>query len=61
MIFASKSTLSLKNLKILWPKDTKNLKNLPEKFCESPSRGRIFSHAGYELVPYYVRGVREYN
>jgi hypothetical protein len=36
MIFASKSTLSLKNLKILRPKVMKNLANLPKKFCEFP-------------------------
>jgi len=35
MISASKSTLSLNNLKILRPKVTKNLSNLHEKFCES--------------------------
>ncbi len=38
MIFASKSTLSLNNLKILRPKVTKNLTNLPKKFCEFPPR-----------------------
>jgi len=36
MISASKSTLSLNNLKILRPKVVKNLKNLCKKFCESP-------------------------
>jgi len=36
MISASKSTLGLKNLKILRPKVTKNLTNLRKKFCESP-------------------------
>ncbi len=36
MTFASKSTLGLNDLKILWSKVTKNLKNLPKKFCESP-------------------------
>ena len=30
--------LSLNNLKILWPKVTKNLMNLRKKFCESPPR-----------------------
>jgi hypothetical protein len=34
MISASKSTLSIKNLNILSPKVTKNLTNLPKKFCE---------------------------
>jgi len=38
MISASKSTLSLKNLKILRPKVTKNLTNMPKKFCEFPPR-----------------------
>jgi len=39
MISASKSTLSLNNLKILRPKDKKNLTNLRKKFCEfSPSQ-----------------------
>jgi hypothetical protein len=37
MITASQSTLSLNNLKILRAKVTKNLMNLPKKFCESPS------------------------
>ncbi len=36
MMFASKSTLSLNTLKILRPKDTKNLTNLHKKFCEFP-------------------------
>jgi len=36
MISASKSTLSLKNLKILRPKVTKNLTNLHKKFWEFP-------------------------
>ncbi len=36
MNYASKSTLSLINLKILMPKVTKNLTNLRKKFCESP-------------------------
>ncbi len=34
MISISKSTLSLNNLKILRPKVTKKLTNLPKKFCE---------------------------
>jgi len=34
MISAAKSTLSLKNIKILRPKVTKNLTNLPKRFCE---------------------------
>jgi len=38
MISASKSTLSLNNIKILRPKVTKNLKNLRKKSCESPPR-----------------------
>jgi len=38
MISASKSTLRLKDLKILRPKVTKNLTNLHKKFCESPPR-----------------------
>jgi len=38
MISASKSTLSINNLKILTPKVTKNLMNLRETFCESPPR-----------------------
>jgi len=33
---ASKSNLSLNNLKILSPKVTKNVTNLHKKFCESP-------------------------
>ncbi len=36
MIYTSKSTLSLDDLKILSPKVTKNLTNLHNKFCESP-------------------------
>ncbi len=36
MIFASKSTLSPNNLKILRPKFAKNLTNMPKQFCESP-------------------------
>jgi len=36
MIYASKSTFSLNNLKILRPKVRKNLTNLLKKFCESP-------------------------
>jgi len=40
MISASKSTLSLNNLKILRPKVTKNLTNLRKKFCELPPRTR---------------------
>jgi len=35
MISASKSTLSLNNLKILCPKVMTNLTNLRKKFCES--------------------------
>jgi len=38
MISASKSTLSLNNLKILRPKVIKNLKNFCKKFCEFPPR-----------------------
>jgi len=34
MISAFKSNLSLNNLKILRPKDTKNLANMPKMFCE---------------------------
>jgi len=40
MISASKSTVSLKNLKIVRPKVTKNLTNLHKKFCESPPRDK---------------------
>ncbi len=36
MISASKSTLSLNNLKILRPEVTKSLTNLCKEFCESP-------------------------
>jgi len=36
MISASKTAVSLNNLKILRPKVMKNLTNLPKKFCESP-------------------------
>ena len=36
MISASKITLSQNNLKILWPKVTKNLTHLHKTFCESP-------------------------
>ncbi len=36
MISASKSALSLNNLKILRPKVTKNITNLHKKFCEFP-------------------------
>ncbi len=36
MIFASKSTLSLNNLKISRPKVTKNLTNFCKRFCETP-------------------------
>ncbi len=36
MISASKTTLSHYNLKILRPKVTKNLTNLPKKFCDFP-------------------------
>ncbi len=36
MIFASKITLNLNTLNILGRKVTKNLKNLPKKFCEFP-------------------------
>ncbi len=43
MISASKSTLSLNNLKILRPKVTKNLRNLHKKFCESPPRAFVKS------------------
>ncbi len=39
MISASKSTLSLNNLKILRPKVTKNLTKFPKKFYESQPRG----------------------
>ncbi len=46
MIFASKSTLSLSNLKILRPKVTKNLMNLCKMFCEFPPRvDDMLSHA----------------
>jgi len=41
MIFASKTTLNLKNLKILRSKVTKNLTNLPKKFCEFPPSSLI--------------------
>ena len=34
MLSASKSTVNLKNLKILKPKVTKNVTNLPKKVCE---------------------------
>jgi len=39
MISASKTTLSLNNLKILRPKVTKNCTNLRKKFCEFPPWG----------------------
>jgi len=42
IIFASKTTNSCYNLKILRPKVTKNLTNLRKKFCESPPRALIF-------------------
>jgi len=35
MICASKSTVSLNYIKFLGPKVTRNLTNLPKKFCES--------------------------
>jgi len=44
MIFASKTTLSQNNFKILRHKVTKNLTNLPRKFCESPLRGQFHQH-----------------
>ena len=50
MICASKSTLSLNNLKILKPKVTKNLKNLRKKFCESPPRSLIELNLGKRCV-----------
>jgi len=38
MISASKTTYSHYNIKILRPKNTKNIKNLPKNFCEFPPR-----------------------
>jgi len=40
MISATKSTLSLNNLKILRPKVKKSLPNFRKKFCEFPPRGQ---------------------
>jgi len=42
MISASKSTLSLNNLKILRLKVTENLMNLLKMFCEYPPRALIW-------------------
>jgi len=42
MISASKSTLSLNNLKILRPKVTKNLTNLRKSFVNSHPGGKFF-------------------
>jgi len=42
MISASKSTLSLININILRTKVTKNLTNLPKKFCEFPPSSILF-------------------
>jgi len=39
MISASKTTFRHYNLKILRPKDAKNITNLRKKFCEFPPRG----------------------
>jgi len=50
MISASKSTLSLNNLNILRPKVTKNLTNLPKKFCESPPRSLSRTRATKETI-----------
>jgi len=41
MISVSKSTLSLNNFKILRPKVTNNLTNLPKKFCEIPPQVKL--------------------
>ncbi len=49
MISASKSTLSLNNLKILRPKVTKNLTNLCKQFCESPPRFLMNKGLGVRL------------
>jgi len=40
MISASKSTLSLNNLKILRPRVTNNLMTLLKKFCKFPPRDK---------------------
>jgi len=53
MISASKTTFSLKNLKILRPKRTKNLTNLHKKFWESPPRMFValkISVTNYEIM-----------
>jgi hypothetical protein len=42
LISASKTTLSLYNLRILRPKVTENLTSLLKKFCESPPRPCIW-------------------
>ena len=52
MISASKTTFSLKNLKILRPKVTKNLTNLLKKFCEFPPRA--FSQLQFSLKYAYI-------
>ncbi len=56
MIFASKSTLSLNNLKILRPKDMKNLKNLPKKFYEFPP-WHLFSWTNNYFFPLFCRHI----
>jgi len=48
MIFASKSTVSLDNLKILRHKVMKNLTNLLKKFCEFPP-GSVKPDPGVDL------------
>ncbi len=50
MISASKSTLSLNNLKILRPKVTKNLNNLLKKFCEFTPRDTLVLNVLLELI-----------
>jgi hypothetical protein len=45
MIFALKSTFSLKKLKILRPKVMEILTKFHKKFCEYSPRGRIFSQS----------------
>jgi hypothetical protein len=51
MIFASKNTLSLNNLKILRPKVMKNIKNLRKRFCEFPPRFLILGTSLRLLFP----------
>jgi len=50
MISASKSNLSLNNLKIFRPIVTKNLKNLRKKFCKSPPWNILFPYDNLSFV-----------